>query len=48
MSKADDQKFLSQISDEDLASVMDFVEEVGSLEDALAALDALDRLQKAA
>ena len=48
MSKTADQKFLSQLSDEDLASVIDFVEQVGSVEDALATLDALDQLREAA
>jgi hypothetical protein len=48
MSQTADQKFLSQLSDEDLASVIDFVEQVGSVGDALTALDALDQLREAA
>ena len=48
MSKTADQKFLSQLSDEDLASVIDFVEQAGSVQDALIALDALEELREAA
>ncbi len=39
---------LDQYSDEELATILDFVEELGSVEAAQAAIDALNDLRKAA
>lgn len=39
---------LDQFSDEELATILDFVEELGSFEAAQAAIEALSDLRKAA
>jgi predicted house-cleaning noncanonical NTP pyrophosphatase (MazG superfamily) len=39
---------LEQYSDEELATILEFVEQLGSLEAAQAAIDALSDLRKAA
>lgn len=48
MSQQDIDQGLDQFSDEELAEILEFVEQMGSLEDAQAALDALSQVQKAA
>lgn len=41
-------ELLDQFEDEDLETLMEFVERTGSFEDAKAAIDTLDQLRKAA
>ncbi|MHC4875732.1 MAG: hypothetical protein ACYTGL_04490 [Planctomycetota bacterium] len=48
MTDQDLAQLLDQYTEEELATVLDFVEELGSLEAAQTALDALSDLRKAA
>lgn len=47
MSEQDLQK-LEEFSDEEVAQVLDFIESMGSIEDAKAAIEALSQLRSAA
>lgn len=43
-----DLQLLDQFSDEDIAQVLEFIDSVGSIEDAKAAIEALSQLREAA
>lgn len=48
MSSSEIAEKLEDFSDEELASVIDFIETTGSIEEARAAIEALSRLREAA
>ena len=48
MTEQDLAQQLDEYSDEELATILEFVEELGSVEAAQAAIDALNELRKAA
>jgi hypothetical protein len=48
MSKEIPQDILDELSDEEVATLLEFVERVGSFEDAQAAIDMLSELRDAA